>query len=181
MCRSSNDHQPLIAPFIERTVHKATGLSGGLSCAGYDIHLEDLKAVVRPDRKPAFLMSYKTKSRLPHPKGTGLLWEIPPQTGVLGVTRERFVIPSNICMHYFNKSSLARQFIHAAATLAEPGWQGWLTLELYNSTDKPIVLHQGQPIGQVVFNLLDEPSQSPYTGKYQNQPCVPIQAVQEHG
>ena len=177
LCRSGDNHAPLIAPFIERKVHKKTGLSGGLSCSGYDVHLADITTVKSPEGGSPFFMPYKRHQ--PKAANDVISWTIPPQTGVLGVTVERFNIPDNVMMQYFNKSTLARQFIHASATIAEPGWQGWLTLELYNSTDKPITLLQGQPIGQVVFNVLDYASETPYNGKYQNQPYVPIQAQHE--
>lgn len=174
LCRLSFDHDPMIMPFSERTVHEATGLTGGLSCAGYDIHLSKLTSVLDDDRRPTFLMPIKTEmvDGVTH-------WTIPPQTGALGSTVEKFNIPNNIAMHYFNKSSLARKFINAAATLAEPGWSGWLTLELYNSTDKPTKLIQGQPIGQVVFVAMDCTTEAPYSGKYQNQGNHPVQAKRE--
>lgn len=174
LCRKSEDHEPLISPFIERTVHKETGMSGGLSCAGYDVHLADVKAVI-VDGQKAFHEPYRISSAY----GDDIMWTIPPHTGVLGVTNERFCIPNNLALHYFNKSTLARKFINAAATLAEPGWHGYLTLELYNNSDNFISLYQRQPIGQVVFMMLDAPSENPYSGKYQGQEAAPVQAKRE--
>ena len=175
LCRSSADHAPMITPFIERTVHNRSGLSGGLSCAGYDVHLQNLQTVLDDNHKPRFMMPFRAKM-----DGGLIVWTIPPQTGVLGVTAEMFTIPKDVVMHYFNKSTLARRFINAAATLAEPGWRGHLTLELYNSTDNPIQLIQGQPIGQVAFMKMDAPSETPYSGKYQDQPDYPVQAIHEN-
>ena len=174
LCRESDYERPLISPFKERHVHGLTGLSGGLSCAGYDISLKGIQTVMRDGRSPRFLMPFKTQSK--HGK---LIWTIPPHTGVLGVSAERFCLPNNIVMHYFNKSTIARMFLNAAATLAEPGWCGYLTLELFNSTDVPFDLYQDQPIGQVAFMQMDSASDAPYNGKYQNQPDSPIQALKE--
>lgn len=167
--RLSHDNH-LIVPFIQRTVHPKTGLSGGLSCAGYDVHLGD-KVILPNGTNVKFTTGLKRNS--------SKKFVIPARTGVLGSTVERFNLPKNICMYYFNKSTLARRFLNASATLAEPGWFGHLTLELYNQTDSDTVLYSGQPIGQVVFHLLDEESEYPYTGKYQGQDATPIPAKKE--
>lgn len=163
--------EPLISPFIERTVHEATGMSGGLSCAGYDIHVGGLSDA--RDKQGRQLFTRPIYERRPGE------WLIPPRTGCLGVTIERFIIPDSLSMAYFNKSTLARLFLNAAATLGEPGWEGHLTLELYNSTDIYQTIIIGQPIGQVIFNMLAEPSKYPYRGKYQGQEAKPVQARYE--
>ena len=156
----------LISPFQRKHVHAATGMSGGLSCAGYDVHMgEELVG----------LDLFKDK---PFKQDQGC-WVLPPRTGCLAVTVERFKLPDNVCMLYFNKSTLARQFLNACATLGEPGWEGHLTLELYNQTDANHILVPGQPIGQVIFNQLDESSAFPYRGKYQGQGAAPVQAKRE--
>lgn len=157
----------LITPFKEHYQHEASGLSGGLSCAGYDIHLSDIKEAMQGDKRLFYA----------YPIDKGTHWAIPPHTGVLGVTVERFNLPNNIAMSYYNKSTLARWFIGAAATLGEPGWCGHLTLELKNATDRWVNLYKGQPIGQVVFSKLDEPSDAAYQGKYQNQKAEPVQGL----
>lgn len=157
----------LIKPFREHYQHAASGLSGGLSCAGYDIHVADIREAYRGDVK---LFSC-------YPTDEGDFWNIPPHTGILGVTVERFQLPKDVAMTYYNKSTMARWFLDAAATLGEPGWHGFLTLEIRNSTDRWQPLYKNQPIGQVVFNRLDQPSESSYSGKYQNQDPVPVQGL----
>lgn len=161
----------MIQPFMKRHVH-STGLSGGLGCAGYDIHLgTELQS-------PTCRKTGKVLFKLP-PRVENGIWKVPARTGVLGVTKERFNLPTNVAMQYFNKSTLAREFVNAAATLAEPGWCGHLTLEIYNQTDYEIDLVPGQPIGQVVFHELDRHSETPYSGKYQNQGSAPVSAKGE--
>jgi dCTP deaminase len=64
-------------------------------------------------------------------------------------------------------------------TVIEPGWCGYLTLELTNNTDTAITLEKGQPIAQILFELLDEPTEMAYQGKYQNQPNRPVAAIKE--
>lgn len=158
--------QGLIEPFEHRHVHEATGMSGGLSCAGYDVHMGDV------------LQGLTIFEMQPYKQDQGF-WVLPPHTGCLAVTVEKFRLPADICMLYFNKSTLARQFLNACATLGEPGWEGHLTLELYNQSDANHVLIPGQPIGQVIFNALDQNSAFPYTGKYQGQAAVPVEAKRE--
>lgn len=170
MCLVGAPALPLISPFEHRHVHEQTGMSGGLSCAGYDVHLGS--TLLRAEgfkRKPVQPFAHR-----------GLdTWMVPPHTGVLGSTLERFAIPDFLCMHYINKSTMARRFINSCATLAEPGWEGHLTLEIYNQTDYEITLFPGQPIGQVYFQMLDQPTDAPYRGKYQNQDAAPVPALRE--
>lgn len=166
--RKLNFEHGMITPFREHYQHEASGLSGGLSCAGYDIHLKNLAKASNEHGEDCFIGN---------PVLNDGLWYIPPRTGVLGVTEERFNLPKDVAMSYFNKSTLARWFTEAAATLAEPGWCGHLTLELYNASDFCVTLQEGQPIGQVVFNQLDQPSESAYSGKYQNQKAEPVQGL----
>lgn len=158
--------RPLIEPFRESYKHKV-GLSGGLSCAGYDIHLGNGMKVPMKGDVPLFGSTFEYSNGV---------YQIAPRTGVLAVTEEKFNLRNDMAMHYYNKSSLARVFINAAATLGEPGWHDHLTLEIYNQTDRVMELHEGQPIGQVVFILLDVPSDSPYVGKYQGQGAKPVEA-----
>ena len=168
--RYLSERKNLITPFQEHYNHEPTGLSGGLSCAGYDVHLAEITLAI--DKKRNFL--FDEIVTFEYPLGS---WVIPPRTSVLGSTIERFDIPNDICMHYYNKSTLARRFLDASATLAEPGWKGHLTLELSNRTDKYISVMRGQPIGQVIFMQLDAITESPYQGKYQNQGNIPVPGI----
>ena len=161
---------PLIFPFREPYRDPTTNLSGGVGAAGYDVHMADeLIAVDSFNSAPVRYMAYSPER--PEP-----VWILPPRTGCLAVTEEKFCLPNDVAMHYYNKSTLARKFMNACATLGEPGWSGHLTLELYNQTDKPFELFPGQPIGQVVFITLDNRSARPYAGKYQNQGSSPEKA-----
>lgn len=161
--------QGLIEPFEHRHVHAATGMSGGLSCAGYDVHMGDQLQGLTLFKEQPFMVEV---DREPY-------WVLPPRTGCLAVTVEKFILPADICMLYFNKSTLARKFLNACATLGEPGWEGHLTLELYNQSDANHILIPGQPIGQVIFNALDQDTAFPYRGKYQGQAAVPVEAKRE--
>jgi dCTP deaminase len=89
---------------------------------------------------------------------------------------EFFSLPSDLDMNVFDKSTWARQGISLFNTTAEPGWRGYLTLEIVNHSGRAVQLKRGMPIAQVKFNLLAAATERPYTGKYQNQSNEPVQA-----
>jgi len=92
---------------------------------------------------------------------------------------ERFQMPADVCGFVCDKSTLARRGIAVQNTFVEPGWEGWLTLELTNHGLLPVRIHAGQPIAQVVFARLEAATVAPYRGKYQDQPDRPVAAIRE--
>lgn len=96
---------------------------------------------------------------------------------MLASSMEEFDIPNDLLMWVVDKSSWARQGIVLQNTVAEPGWKGYLTLEITNHSYSRITLHKGDPIAQVIFGRLDQPTDQPYQGKYQNQPRGPQPAI----
>jgi dCTP deaminase len=98
---------------------------------------------------------------------------------ILGSSMEEFCIPTNIMAVVHDKSSLARRGLSVFNTVIEPGWKGFLTLELKNQGIERIYLPAGSPIAQIIFRYLDEPTELPYEGKYQNQADRPVPAVHE--
>ncbi len=104
---------------------------------------------------------------------------IPVRQSRLAVTMERFCFPHNICGSVLDKSSWARVFISAFNTHLDPGWEGYLTLELANLGEEFIRFEEGDPICQIKFEWLDEATDLPYQGKYQDQPKEPVPARRE--
>lgn len=102
-----------------------------------------------------------------------------PGRCVLASSIEQFYIPPYLRMTIFDKSTMARKFITCQTTVAEPGWRGFLTLELINHSWKFVRLHAGQPIAQVCFDRLSSVSDQPYSGKYQDQHSDPVPALRE--
>lgn len=99
-----------------------------------------------------------------------------PGEFVLGSTVESFRLPNHIVGRLEGKSSLGRLglVIHSTAGFIDPGFNGTITLELSNAATLPICLWANMPIGQVSFQLLDEPCDVPYgdprrKSKYQGQ------------
>ncbi len=104
---------------------------------------------------------------------------IAPRQSKLAVTLEQFNFPNNICGSVLDKSSWARLFVSAFNTHLDPGWKGFLTLELANLSDGIIWILEGDPICQIKFEYLDFPTELPYQGKYQNQTQTPTPMINE--
>lgn len=94
-----------------------------------------------------------------------------PGEFVLGSTLERVALPDDLVARLEGKSSLGRLglLIHSTAGYVDPGFEGMITLELSNVARLPISIYPGMPIGQISFQQLTTPVDSPYRGKYQGQ------------
>lgn len=147
LCRNNDYNDPMIDPFVQRTVHPY-GMSYGLSSCGYDVRAKVL----------------------------GVSEFIKPGGFLLISTIERFNLPDDVAGFVMDKSTWARQGIALQNTILEPGWCGHITLEVSNHGDKNVVLDTGVPICQVIFQRLDQETSQPYRGKYQDQSSLPVGA-----
>jgi dCTP deaminase len=100
-----------------------------------------------------------------------------PGRFVLASTIERFNIPNEVLAQVCDKSTWARQGIAVQNTIIEPGWRGHLTIELTNHGDTFIEIKAGDPIAQIIFFRLEEPTMLPYSGRYQDQKRGPQPAI----
>lgn len=87
---------------------------------------------------------------------------------------EEFDMPNNLLGIVHDKSSWARKGLSVFNTVIEPGWKGFLTLELVFHGNERVSIQHGSGIAQVIFHQLENPST--YNGKYQNQPNEPVSA-----
>ena len=99
-----------------------------------------------------------------------------PGEFVLGATSERIALPDDLVGRLEGKSSLGRLglLIHSTAGFVDPGFDGFLTLELSNVANLPITVYPGMKIGQISFLRMTTPAERPYGSstlgsKYQNQ------------
>jgi dCTP deaminase len=99
-----------------------------------------------------------------------------PGEFVLGSTLERVRLPDDLVARLEGKSSLGRLglLIHSTAGYVDPGWNGYLTLELSNVANLPITIYPGMKIGQISFFKLTSAAETPYGSgkagsKYQGQ------------
>lgn len=106
---------------------------------------------------------------------------VPPGRFKLASTVEHFWMPNDVVGRVHDKSTLARLGLAVQNTIIEPGWRGYLTLEISNNGYRDHELEAGQPIAQIIFELLDEPTEQVYSGKYQDQADEPVEAKLENG
>jgi dCTP deaminase len=93
-----------------------------------------------------------------------------PGTSICVDALERLDLPSDVMGFLFSKSTWARLHIETAGTIVEPGWHGVLSLEInMHHGDKPIYIKAGTGLVQIVFHRLEDSTEQPYEGKYQNQ------------
>lgn len=166
----------MIEPLVCEKVREVEGrriVSFGLSSYGYDIRLApdgiltytssttvDPKRLRAGDTRPVYV---RTNSL-----GESFI-ELAPGELVLGYSVERFVIPADVFCVILGKSTIARTGVSLLATPLEPGWEGYVTLELTNASLNWVRVYVGEGIGQVLFYEA-EPCDAPYgDGTYQGQ------------
>lgn len=95
---------------------------------------------------------------------------IPPHSFLLATTMEYVRLPNDLTAFVEGRSSIGRigLFIQNAGWV-DPGFEGQITLELYNANSLPIRLEAGRRICQLVFCRMDQVAAMPYKGKYQGQ------------
>jgi len=130
-----------------------------------DLHLGNTFAQLGVKQKFLFLDS---ESVYQHVQTEDFLLE--PSKFVLASTQEKISVPNHLAAFVAGRSSVGRLGLQIQnAGFVDSGFQGQITLELYNQSEKPILLKAGVRICQIVFFQLDETTEQPYSGKYQNQ------------
>ena len=159
----------MINPFEDGKKREGV-ISYGVSSYGYDIRVADeykiftnvYSAIVDPkDFNPQSMIDFK-----------GDVCVIPPNSFALARTVEYFHIPRGVLTICVGKSTYARCGIIVNVTPFEPEWEGYVTLEISNTTPLPAKIYSNEGIAQVLFFEGDEPCEISYAdkkGKYQNQ------------
>lgn len=144
---------------------ESQGVSYGLGEAGYDIRIKQ-DIIFNPARNLCRAAWYENSDKYGQ-FNTGRF--------ILASTVEKFNMPDHLCGVVHDKSTWARQGLSVFNTVIEPGWNGYLTLELVYHGESELVIPAGAGIAQVLFHEVLEPRQ--YTGKYQDQPDKPVPAI----
>jgi dCTP deaminase len=167
----------MIEPFEERQVRQGA-ISYGLSSYGYDLRIADTfkiftnvyNTVVDPkDFDPRSFVDVKSDVCI-----------IPPNSFALGKSVEYFRIPRNVITVTLGKSTYARCGIITNVTPFEPEWEGFVTLEVSNTTPLPAKIYANEGIAQVLFFEADETCAVSYRdrqGKYQAQQGIVLPKV----
>lgn len=134
--------------------------------ASVDCHLGSDFLIVE-DRE---MHSIDLDSEIKYRKIEGDEITIPPHSFLLATTEEYVKLPDDLTAFVEGRSSIGRMglFIQNAGWV-DPGFEGQITLELYNANSLPIRLKAGRRICQLVFCKMDQKAKSPYRGKYQGQ------------
>lgn len=102
-------------------------------------------------------------------------FRVDPGEFVLACTTESIRVPPDLAAFVHGKSSLGRLGLFVEnAGLVDPGFEGQITLELFNASSEPVILTPGQKICQIVFHKLLSPCARPYgdptrKSRYQGQ------------
>lgn len=167
----------MITPFKKSLVREGV-ISYGLSSFGYDIRLADefkiftnvYSAVVDPK-------NFDAKSFV-EVRGDHCI--IPPNSFLLARSYERIVMPKNMLAICLGKSTYARCGLIVNVTPLEPGWEGYITLEISNTTPLPAKVYANEGIAQLIFLEGHEAPEVTYDmrkGKYQHQKGVQIPKI----
>ena len=106
---------------------------------------------------------------------------MPPQSFCLGVAMEYIKVPRDVSVVCMGKSTIARAGIIVIVTPLEAEWEGYITLEITNTTRMPVRLTAGMGITQLQFFQSDEQCETSYAdrnGKYQRQPYEAVEPKQ---
>lgn len=159
----------------------AHGMSYGLSEAGYDIRIKQevrfipgklFKAEGRDGQVYAVRSEPTISLNNPLENEYGA---VVFNNFTIASAMEEFEMPADMIGRVHDKSSWARQGLSVFNTVIEPGWKGFLTLELVFHGNKPVRIPAGAPIAQVLFHQTQAVAR--YNGKYDNQPDKPVAAI----
>ena len=163
--------EPFHRVLISREEDKKV-ISYGLSSYGYDARLADeFKLFTSVNSSLIDPKNYDDKSFI-DVKCDELI--IPPNSFALGRTLEYFIVPDDVLAVCVGKSTIARCGIIINVTPLEPGWEGYVTLEISNTTPLPAKVYAKEGICQFLF-LRGEPCNINYRdrkGKYMYQKGV---------
>jgi len=159
----------MIEPFEDRQVREGV-VSYGLSSYGYDIRVADeFKVFTNINSTVVDPKNFDARSFVDVKTDICI---IPPNSFALAKTVEYFRIPRDVLTVCVGKSTYARCGLIVNVTPFEPEWEGFVTLEISNTTPLPARVYANEGIAQVLFFQSDEPCEISYAdkkGKYQKQ------------
>ncbi|MGH9400621.1 MAG: dCTP deaminase [Terriglobia bacterium] len=174
--RMAREHD-MINPFAESQVRQGV-ISYGLSSYGYDLRVAD-----------EFKIFTNVNSTIVDPKAfdarslvefNGPVCIVPPNSFALARSVEYFKIPRSVLTVCVGKSTYARCGIIVNVTPLEPEWEGYVTLEISNTTPLPARVYSNEGLCQIVFFESDEICEISYKdkkGKYQSQQGIVLPKV----
>tara|TARA_Y100001968_G_scaffold295261_1_gene302489 strand:+ start:157 stop:726 length:570 start_codon:yes stop_codon:yes gene_type:complete len=169
----------MIEPFVSSQVTKGK-ISYGLSSFGYDIRVSnEYKIFTNINNSIVDPKKFDEKSFINY---IGDVCIVPPNSFALARSIEYFKIPRDILTICVGKSTYARCGIIVNVTPFEPEWEGYVTLEISNTTPLPAKIYSNEGLCQVIFFQSDEDCRVSYkdkSGKYQNQEGITLPKMKE--
>ena len=171
---SEND---MIAPFTDEQIKPGT-VSYGVSSYGYDIRVADeYKIFTNVNNSIIDPKNFDANSFVDF-KGDVCI--VPPNSFALARSVEYFKIPRKILTICVGKSTYARCGIIVNVTPFEPEWEGYVTLEISNTTPLPAKIYSNEGLCQVLFFESDEDCEVSYkdkSGKYLKQVGITLPKI----
>ena len=171
--RMAREHQ-MIEPFVDDQVRQGV-ISYGVSSYGYDVRVGDeFKVFTNVYNTVVDPKNFDPKSFVDIKADVCI---IPPNSFALASTIEYFRIPRDVLTVCLGKSTYARCGIIVNVTPFEPEWEGFVTLEISNTTPLPARVYANEGIAQVLFFESDEVCEVSYAdrkGKYQKQQSIQL-------
>jgi dCTP deaminase len=174
--RMALEHR-MIEPFVDEQMRVGV-ISYGLSSYGYDIRVaDDFKVFTNVYNTVVDPKSFDSRSFVDIKTDVCI---IPPNSFALARTIEYFRIPRDVLTVCLGKSTYARCGIIVNVTPFEPEWEGFVTIEISNTTPLPAKIYANEGIAQVLFFQSDEACLRSYKdkkGKYQAQQGVTLPKI----
>ncbi len=168
------ENYDMIDPFEPVQVRDGN-ISYGLSSYGYDIRVSsEFKVFTNVHNSIVDPKNFDDRSFVDI-EGSECI--IPPNSFALARTEEYFRIPRDVLVVCVGKSTYARCGLIVNVTPLEPTWEGYLTLEISNTTPLPAKVYGGEGIAQLLFFEGDEEPETAYAdrqGKYMEQTGVTL-------
>src|SRR5208282_3052518 len=166
--KTAREHD-MINPFSEKQVREGV-ISYGLSSYGYDLRVADeFKIFTNVNSTIVDPKNFDEKSFVTIQTNICI---VPPNSFALARSVEYFKIPRDILTICVGKSTYARCGIIVNVTPFEPEWEGFVTLEISNTTPLPARIYANEGLCQILFFESDEVCEISYAdrkGKYQSQ------------
>jgi len=159
----------MINPFSEKQVGKNV-ISYGVSSYGYDLRVADeFKIFTNVNCTVVDPKNFDERSFVTVRSDCAI---VPPNSFALARSVEYFKIPRDVLTICVGKSTYARCGIIVNVTPFEPEWEGFVTLEISNTTPLPAKIYANEGLCQIIFFQSDEVCEVSYRdrkGKYQSQ------------
>jgi len=167
----------MIKPFADSQVREGV-ISYGVSSYGYDLRVADeFKIFTNVNSSVVDPKNFDERSFV---EFRGPVCMVPPNSFALARSVEYFKIPRSVLTICVGKSTYARCGIIVNVTPLEPEWEGFVTLEISNTTPLPARVYSNEGLCQIVFFESDEECEISYKdkkGKYQSQKGIVLPRI----